>query len=817
MRRWIPLLLLLALSLLSACSDDGGGPSVTDSSDAATSDAEGASDTGSAADSALADTASAPDSATPDTAAPDAAPDAPEDTTAPTCDEDDLGGATRAAATPLTMSTELTAARVCDGGEDWFRLEVSPGDRIAAAVTRSDEQALTGATLRIYDETGIDVLELATAGDGRLLLTWLSDRAGAVHLRVTPPDGADLEYDLSLLLERADTPDPCDDSFEEPNDSRDAAWLVSEPATWSAEGVVCEDDTDWFAFELSAGETLTIRLEFTHEEGDLDVALYAGDDPEPLQTSESAADEERVQAGPFEEARTLHLEVYGWRGETNRYTITSTVFGPPELEGQETGQVLYEDRPYDETGLLEPVERPLPSGQIEIVRERDGAVVATGLTDAEGRFDVRYGAHEGERYQVRALAAIEVASVEEGSDTRWRSRVVDRTPARALYALVTDPFEPARPDPEPWTLRAGVEAGVAGAMNVADVTRVGFEFVRQYSDRPAPELTTRWQSGLAFDCGSCFSEDTISLGGQLEDTDEFDDHIILHEFGHYVVRWFSQDDSPGGSHRDRQVSPRLAYGEGVAYFFCAMVLDAPQIVDTFIDDTRVIDAERVTQNGEARDDLVGTTTGDLGGNLREEIITGIMWDALDPFDEAEPFDTLEIGVEGHMELLFGAFAPEAAVGDLGPQGIDLTDWLGALYCSVPEAREALPALSEEREFPWVPEEHTDCQENKGEDAPYALRRRADGSVWLTGRRAGVSPPGVAQLRSPRSAEIACEKLPCPIVASAGPSDQVVVTGRLAGRWFGASWVGEQARARLLGGSARVRLSSMGPAREYRIK
>ncbi|MEO1268195.1 MAG: hypothetical protein AAFX99_08860 [Myxococcota bacterium] len=816
-----PLVLLCSLLALSSACDDG---TTTSTSNVVEDTGSSATDTAESMDTDSADTGLPPsDTAPADTTPPDTTIDT---TMMVSCQDDAIGGDTPAMATPIESSTDWGQVNVCAGGEDWYRLSVIPGDRLGAALTADDGTAPPpGTTLRLYDGVGEQALMLATDGGDRLLLTWLSELEGDVLIRVAPPEGVDLTYSLSLLVERTERPpDPCTDAFGEPNESRNEATVIASPERWMVETRICEEDTDWYAFMLEPGEVLTINMRFLHGDGDLDMGLYDATGQDPLLTSTSAADEERIQIGPVQTAQTVYLEVYGWQGATNTYTLATTLFGEPDGTGRETGQVRYEDRPYDTSGLLEAVELPMRSGLVEIVRERDGAVVASGLTDDDGRFDITFGTHNGEQYRVRALAAIVVARSEEGEEAEvWRARVEDRTGARAIYALVTEPFDPNRDAVQPWLLTALADGGPAGAMNVADVLTTGFRFVQEYSDRPAPELIVRWQSGQAFSCGSCFSEDTISLGGQLEDTDEFDDHIILHEFGHYVVRWFSNDDSPGGPHRDRQVSPRLAYGEGLAYFWCAMVLDAPMIVDTFIDDVRVIDAERATQNGEDRDDLYGTTTGDLDGALREEIITAIMWDALDPFDESEPFDTLNIGIDGHMSLLFETFAPEAPVDDLGPPGIDLTDWLGALYCAFPESQEVLPALTTEREFPWDADTDTRCQNKGSADAPYRLEHRS-GEIWLHARPSDITltqAPGLVHLRRGSTRDqlqaavtLPCGKLPCLLATQAQSTESIVVTGHKDGRWFGTSWNGPQALEWLRGSTRRhTRLSSWGPVRE----
>ena len=308
---------------------------------------------------------------------------------------------------------------------------------------------------------------------------------------------------------------------------------------------------------------------------------------------------------------------------------------------------------------------------------------------------------------------------------------------------------------------------------------------------PSPPLTYRWTPGRPFGCGSCYAGNTVSLGGQLEDPDEYDDVVIIHELGHYFVEHFSYDDSPGGTHRDNLVPPRLAYGEGLAYFFAALVRDDPDLVDNFFDHVRWIDIEAMTVSGVLDETLLGTGDGLAGGPHREELVAGLMWDAYDASGAEEPHDTLAIGVEDSLRLLVDVL-PERR-GDVGPRGMEITDWLDALACLV--GVESTQSLVDEREFPWDVEANLACEKGRV-PAPYALLRRDDG-VWLVGE---ADAPIVVSERvgGPkwRQRAMVCEA-PCR-VATAREDAAVVVTTPGA-EWSGASWLGKRAAAALLGG------------------
>jgi hypothetical protein len=63
------------------------------------------------------------------------------------------------------------------------------------------------------------------------------------------------------------------------------------------------------------------------------------------------------------------------------------------------------------------------------------------------------------------------------------------------------------------------------------------------------------------------------LGDADEDTEEFDDHVVLHEWGHYFEDNFSRSDSIGGQHGlGDSLDPRVAFGEGFATALAAIGL-----------------------------------------------------------------------------------------------------------------------------------------------------------------------------------------------------------------------------------------------------
>jgi hypothetical protein len=73
------------------------------------------------------------------------------------------------------------------------------------------------------------------------------------------------------------------------------------------------------------------------------------------------------------------------------------------------------------------------------------------------------------------------------------------------------------------------------------------------------------------------------LGDANGDADEFDDHVVAHEWGHYFEDAFSRSDSIGGRHSlGDELDMRVAFGEGWATAFSGMALDNPIYCDTML-------------------------------------------------------------------------------------------------------------------------------------------------------------------------------------------------------------------------------------------
>ena len=222
------------------------------------------------------------------------------------------------------------------------------------------------------------------------------------------------------------------------------------------------------------------------------------------------------------------------------------------------GVVRYQDRRYDERGFLSlTVYNPLRHAAYEILDADDDTVVASGYTDAQGRY--RFTGSPGGRYRIRLLSKSDPAG--------YGVEITDL--AGDLYALNLA-LDPAAAD-----ISIPQSSGLAGVFNILDVMLTGMEFFAELGAASLPQLKVFWARGnslgtyycTGFDAASCpggagiYVYDEPGYGG---DTDEFDDDVLWHEFGHFIVDHLSADDSPGGCHllESPDLDLRLAWSEG---------------------------------------------------------------------------------------------------------------------------------------------------------------------------------------------------------------------------------------------------------------
>ncbi len=179
--------------------------------------------------------------------------------------------------------------------------------------------------------------------------------------------------------------------------------------------------------------------------------------------------------------------------------------------------------------------------------------------------------------------------------------------SRPLYVVESSNFNSGAVDisfdliaPTGWTGSSYTEPRAAAPFSILDAIYQAVKFIESADPNAtfAP-LNAFWSvnntatvSG-SVDAGelgtSFYSSSTDSLflvGDATHDTEEFDDHVIVHEWGHYFEDNFSRSDSTGGPHAvGQRIDPRVAFGEGWATAIAGMALNNHLYCDTLVPGT----------------------------------------------------------------------------------------------------------------------------------------------------------------------------------------------------------------------------------------
>lgn len=259
-----------------------------------------------------------------------------------------------------------------------------------------------------------------------------------------------------------------------------------------------------------------------------------------------------------------------------------------------------------------PIESPARGIVVEALNTSTSAIIATTATDASGNYSLQVPASTSVR--IRAKAQM----LQSGTPS-WNFRVLNNTNGNALYVLDGAAADSGTAD-STRNLKAATGWGgssYSGARSAAPFAildtvyrskelvlaaqaSASFPALDLYwstTNKPAqtPFCTTSGDIGSTFytvgsngqPAGNCTSSGPLSAGiyvlGDFTqgDTDEFDQHVIAHEFGHYIEDKFSRSDSIGGDHGlgDR-LDLRLAFSEGWGNAFSGMTLNDPLYRDS---------------------------------------------------------------------------------------------------------------------------------------------------------------------------------------------------------------------------------------------
>jgi len=258
----------------------------------------------------------------------------------------------------------------------------------------------------------------------------------------------------------------------------------------------------------------------------------------------------------------------GESGESSEVSVNPA----PNSSLAVSGYVKYEDKEYGAgsvgfTGMTTP--KPVRYAVVEAVESANGMPIATGTTDAAGFYNLPIPPGDsGKSIYIRAIssatspgsAITPLVAVKDLSNVYHAAAGSNFTVTGAAMANLSIP----------------TTSPVAGAFNILDVYTSGAQFVQSVSAGGGypPALSAFWQTGNSngtYFCvaGSGCGAEGIYIMNFAGDTDEYDDDVLWHEYGHFIANRYSKDDSPGGAHylTSNDLDLRLAWSEGWGDFF----------------------------------------------------------------------------------------------------------------------------------------------------------------------------------------------------------------------------------------------------------
>lgn len=232
-----------------------------------------------------------------------------------------------------------------------------------------------------------------------------------------------------------------------------------------------------------------------------------------------------------------------------------------------SGSVKYEDKQYGAGGFTGTTFfKAVRFAEVQAVDAVTGATIVTGATDGFGSYSLAIPAASGSReIYVRVISSSSSPAID----------VKDLS--NAFHAVAGANFVASGAAASDIFIQAANLA--AGAFNILDVYVSGALFVQSLSGSYPPALSAFWPNynGTYFCTGApdfyCPYGEGIYALNSTTDTDEFDDDVLWHEYGHFVASKYSRDESPGGVHylTSNDLDLRLSWSEGWANSFQAAV------------------------------------------------------------------------------------------------------------------------------------------------------------------------------------------------------------------------------------------------------
>lgn len=350
---------------------------------------------------------------------------------------------------------------------------------------------------------------------------------------------------------------------------------------------------------------------------------------------------------------------------------TSTGTGNPPTTPRLSGQLHYESVPYDiaNEGLdyskLE--KHPIRGARVLLLDVANDNILEETTSTNEGTYSFDWSGVPNVKLWVYA------------ETTTPSIVVVDNTAINARYVMESAEIVVDQPKTldllagSGWTGASYGKPRQAAPFSILDAA---YTAARRFLDegKPAPtfpKLEINWsvdnrpEDGNVNigEIGTSYWDGTeiFILGKEDVDTDEFDTHVIVHEWGHSFEDLISRSDSPGGSHGFGDVlDPRIAFSEGFCNALSGIILE-PNTV--YSDSSGMGQKDGFWDDVDENDKSASTNA----GWFSESTVQHIVFDVYDgDANGVEAFDQVALGIPGIYGLMTGYMKSTPAQTSLFP-------------------------------------------------------------------------------------------------------------------------------------------------------
>ncbi len=239
-----------------------------------------------------------------------------------------------------------------------------------------------------------------------------------------------------------------------------------------------------------------------------------------------------------------------------------------------SGTIQYEDKEYDIFGFTgKTMIKAVRYARVDLVNSASGTSLNSTITSSAGTFSFNVSGFTGTGVYI----SVESDAVSPAGE------VVVKDMSKRLYSVRSADLTVVANTAADLGFSIPTSNAAGGAFNIIDVYTSSAQFVSSMSSTSVPTLSVYWPNTDTYYCSPVdFAGNVIGCGNgegiyvlsdppvsPAYDTDEYDDDVLWHEYGHFIAYHFSKDDSPGGAHAFwiNDYDLRLTWSEGWADFF----------------------------------------------------------------------------------------------------------------------------------------------------------------------------------------------------------------------------------------------------------